>query len=74
MSSDKVILFRHNAHLDKNQAKLVMKVGNSAKPVILMTLRNPYDKLISPEIKTIIDIYVPHPRSIEEGIARLFRI
>ncbi|MCH8286377.1 beta-N-acetylhexosaminidase [candidate division KSB1 bacterium] len=74
MSADKVILCSHNAHLDKNQAKLVMKVGNSAKPVILMTLRNPYDKLISPEIKTIIDIYVPHPRSIEEGIARLFRI
>lgn len=69
---DKVLLCTHNAHLDKNQAKLVRKVGKLTILVILMTLRNPYDNLLSPDIKTIIDIYVPHPLSIEEGIARIF--
>lgn len=70
---DKILLCTHNVHLNKNQAKLVREIGKLTKPVILITLRNPYDKLLSPEIKTIIDIYVPHPSSIEEGIARMFR-
>ena len=71
--SDYVILCSYNAHLDGAQSAFIQKLGESKKVTVLLMLRNPYDRFISPDIQTALALYAPMPPTIEAGIARLFK-
>ena len=72
-ASGAVILYSYNAHLDPRQKSLVRMLAPIQKLTVLMMLRNPYDRFISPDIKTAVALYAPIKPTIEAGINRLFK-
>jgi len=55
--SDLLMLATVNAHLDEQQAELVRRLVSSGLRIVVMAVRNPYDLLAFPQLRTYLVTY-----------------
>jgi len=72
VNSDVILFCSYNAHLDDKQSALLKSVLNREKPLILLMLRNPYDRFISTKLKTAVALHAPMHPIIRAGIRKIF--
>ena len=65
-------MFSYNAHLDELQSAFVTQLAQSSKLLILIMLRNPYDRFIVSGTSAIA-VYAPTVPGITAALRRLFR-
>ncbi|MCP4724911.1 MAG: beta-N-acetylhexosaminidase [bacterium] len=70
--SDSVIFCSYNAHLDKKQADLLLSVYKTGKNMILLMLRDPYDKGIIPADTFSAGVFAPLVPNITAGVKKIF--
>lgn len=66
--ADFIVIGSYNSHLKPQQKQLIKELITLRKPLVLMTLRNPYDIADFPEIGTCLALYDYHKASIVGGI------
>lgn len=54
---DRVVICTYSATLDQSQAEVVKKVQALGIPLIVLSLRNPYDLCLFPEVSTFLTTY-----------------
>jgi beta-N-acetylhexosaminidase len=55
--SDLLMVATVNAHLDEQQAELVRRLVSSGLRIVVMAVRNPYDLLAFPQLRTYLVTY-----------------
>ncbi|MFC1557453.1 beta-N-acetylhexosaminidase [candidate division KSB1 bacterium] len=73
--ASQVTLFcSYNAHLDPVQSDLLRALTEHDGKIILLMLRNPFDREISSRVKASVALHAPIHTVIERGIEKLFGI
>jgi beta-N-acetylhexosaminidase len=70
--SEVVIIITYNAKFHPEQAKLVNVLSQTSKPIVAISVRNPYDLMVYREVPTYLSTYSFRACSLEAAVEVLF--
>jgi beta-N-acetylhexosaminidase len=70
--SSLIVMATLNAHMDAQQAELMRQLLQSGRRIVGIAIRNPYDLLAFPELRTYLATYEYTPPALEAAVRVLF--